>query len=702
MDKVTLTATIISAIIAGIFGIITKFLEILFEKKLYEIEHTITVSGSGINKDGTKRNSKIDKFKAKFPWLWNNMRKLSTGGFIVTGIIIVGIIVMAVSSGGAGDTRGDGGLTVAGTEDALAITDTSVSSDAENFDSHSASVATIVFEEGKKTLTAFAVSHEDKVYFVTTFQGILDFDSPDYHFNLKLKSGETISSEHISLVGYSALKNIAVLRVDKQIDIAALNLDGSSPEMGEAITVIGADSTGNTIYHATKSGFITDNNVFDSATDLLRFRTDTAIRNFEGAPVFSSTSRALLGIALDGDEISGSLILPKADLSDILEEMSRTDSGIKEMKIRDIREAFPYAKSFSDSGDMMLFIGKDDLRLETSIDGSFFGNLKTNPNGELTAYGLSAENINNAQILMNHDDMIWLTPYGTDPDSSNYTYSYYKDYNINFDKQFLVVYPYSNSYMISFMSPDNVMISHVPRLGYSIQLDINSLWAMYAKEETVTYQRYNSDMELVETSSWSKDNTDSPAPEGFTLTVNEGGYQIRLIHNDSGAEAFIKDDGSYGVLKGDVSGGTDTDGNNIFQKTSSDDIDNDNMKAVLSLGSSDVLIGVTMQYSSIEDNEAKITYDSFGKAIKWFMQNGDKSTTVYENGDIERIEQDTNRHFFYRLETGSLLITELDSNKGIYINEENYIIGRFDKNGNLIGDTYPFLLDYRDIPDSTE
>jgi hypothetical protein len=702
MDKVTLTATIISAIIAGIFGIITKFLEIWFEKKLYEIEHTITVSGPGVNKDGTKRNSKIDKFKSKFPWLWNNMRKLSTGGFIVTGIIIVGIVVMVAASGNNSGTRGDDGFTVAGTEDALAIADTSVSADAENFDSHSASVAAIVFEESKKTLTAFAVSHEDKVYFVTTFQGILDFDSPDYHFNLKLKSGETISSDHISLAGYSALKNIAVLRVDKQIDIAALNLDGSSPDMGEAITVIGADSTGNTIYHATKSGFITDNNVFDSATGLLRFRTDTVTRNFEGAPVFSSTSRALLGIALDKDETSGSLILPKSDLSDILEEMSKTDSGIKEMKIRDIREAFPYAKSFSESGDMTVFIGKDDLRLETSIDGSFFGNLITNTSGELTPYGLSTENVNNAEILMNHDDMIWLTPYGTDPDSSNYTYSYYKNFNIDFDKQSIIVDPHTGKPTLSFMSSDGVLIGYDSYLGYSIQLDSFAPWAIYAYNDTVTYQRYSSDMQLIDVGSWSQDYNSTPAPKGFTLTVNDGGYQIRLIDNDSGAEAYIKDDGSYGVLKGDVSGGTDTDGNNIFQKISSDDIDNDNMKAVLSLGSSGVLTDVTMQYLSIEGNEARITYDSFGKAIKWFMQNGDKSTTVYENGDIERIEQDTNRHFFYRAETKSLLLTELDSNKGIYIDEANYIIGRFNEDGNLIGEPYPFLLDYRDIPDSTE
>ncbi|MDR0975321.1 MAG: hypothetical protein LBL80_06475 [Ruminococcus sp.] len=704
-----LVATIIGGIIAGVFGLITKYLELRFDKKKDEQNPPI----KDMNSDGkitaaeheAHAEAVIETFekKHKFSWFEKNFRKLSTAGFVVAGVVVVGIIAMIAIPAIKNSADDEEIPVLPALESVTAETTAAVTAAAPDSDKYVDSIARIVTKDDFLAGNIFAVTYKSKLYFVTDFNSLLSVYNrhKEDGFYIDFNNQNDIFSKDLTLAGYSPLYNIAILTPNSVPDIEGFVLSEKEAAALTEITVIGSPTNDRSKRDIARTGKIIKNDYTGQLAGSIYYLTDADIDYMGGAPVLAEDLVTVVGINADETIDNDSLIVPESYIKTVLDEMLKPDSEITPFPVDELPQKFDY----------FIFDHYVNVDERRSVGGTFMLNLTdgnydmgnyhpSDDNSELYWDGLAINDGNygdifdyetNTGIIQGNYNSLPVLQYGylTGDGSTDYErpfFRYYKETNHMYIQTVDGLVAYSvgteeniNSEIVSVYNSDVTVGVRATKTGVEYYDDGKLLF--------ITPENTSPDLSEF----------DGKMPENLKLTVNEDGNLLRLTDTATGAYAYLNEDGTFGAVRGDLSGGfLDT---NIIsiKKETIDGAPEDNIGAVIektdaksiavqvlyeAIGSTNYMdMGVVdgeLAYSALYDNE---------KDLFWYP-----STNAWYT-DVEK-----NIYFLKALDR--LVVFNSDSYKGMIIGTNGYVICQLDENFNRIGEPYPYLLDYNDIPDT--
>ncbi|MDR0943968.1 MAG: hypothetical protein LBM41_05490 [Ruminococcus sp.] len=722
MDTGTLIATIIGAVIAGVFGLITKYLELRFEKKKDELPNNPPPKDAdddgnvtAIEEDNhSTEAAHTTKKKTKFSWIEQNFRKLSTAGFIVAGVVATGIIVMvtvpAIKNNGAPDS-GDG-IVVPAIESVTTPAEETV-----NIEDYADSIARIVTKDDIRSGNAFAVNYKNKLYFVTTFFALTEiYEDTDANdgFYLHFETQNDIYSKDLTLVGYSPLYNVAVLSPNIFPDIKGYELSETEASMLTDISVIGMELIGTTSKKIAKPGKIMLNDFYDNISQCNLYLSDAKLLHMDGAPAIADDLKTVIGMANGEMDDDKSFIIPASYIKTVLDEMSKPETTITSFPVDELPDKFVYFGSNNrEGGATVLLTRKDGVVYQKGDDIDFMGEY---------IYAEDKEYYNGIRWLtdgetvsfMDFTTLVWLNQNIDDSGKESVEFiKVHDDLNPNYDlPYFCLTVEEDYAYIYD---PDDGIISYVQlqetagTVDYVQICDLNQTVFVCVTEKYIEYNEYSEDNKTVY---FYPDETETDLsafggvmPENLTLKRNEDGYKLYLTDKNTGFSAYIDEDGTFMVSSSkNLYGGNNTSDGNVFIRRESEDGDTENDMLVTSsvtdsenyqfIVSNDKLSDQGRDYATIRVSENEIyrlALERDNCIVSWYS---DKSTYCYNS--------DNDQMVYHKYYMDGIVMYDMDTLKAVYIDESHYVISMTDENGYLIGEPYPYLLDYNDIPDSTE
>ncbi|MDR0943967.1 MAG: serine protease [Ruminococcus sp.] len=675
MDTGTLIATIIGAVIAGVFGLITKYLELDFEKKKAEIAR-------GAAADETSEESKEQTVieaapqKKEYSWFQRNFRKLSTAGFIVAGVVAVVIIaVIAIPAIIKSNEDGEDDIAVPVMESVTtpAETEPAVKTSAEIMAEQKDAVGLLYGNDDALKGNIFAVEYKNEQYLVTTFRTLLaGYADGNKSFRIDFENHNDILSSDLTLAGYSPLYNVAILKPKNAIDIPAFTLSKNDPLVYSEISAFGTSTSDETARNIAKNGVITQDKREDGSTGLPLLVTDAVCKNMSGAPVLdlndlTSVVAIVPAIAMGEERI----LIPVSYIETVLNEMSIPNTTMVSFDADELPEKFPYLWQFP------IQTGFEDVTLGKDSEGTYL----------FQKAGISVEEYNGYSYLVERGFGQALYR-GANNDENVVDYGYLEDgYVDDLNKPY---FRYNEDKKLSSMTD-----------GKGNTLFAKDYFALYTtgdKEKIVAFKgevQFQFDGKYICISDENKilKNDFETVPERLKITSNADGYLIRIDDTETGLFAYINNNGSYGVAMDETIGG-------YFDLTNRKLVNSD-MTATITGDNKNIEV----YYKATPDVKGKIYFSEDENISVLSIKNNDLTGYKFAGGDMT-IFNNADESAYYGKADNALFYGEKNdgyfvNGRGIKISDTYYLIGNFD-NGKFDDTYYPFLLDWHDIKKTSE
>jgi hypothetical protein len=539
----------------------------------------------------------------------------------------------------------------------------------------------------------FAILYKDNVYYITTFKNLVDaYSSSDKTLRLSFEENPYVLSSDLSLVSYSPLYNLAVLKPKKDINVTSYTLSNNDPYTGDIIikgTTLGKQKPIETI-----DGSIVDVLELNEVTNQKEILTDAMAENMNGAVVLDKTTEQVIAINTGFTKDGKAILIPVTTLKSVLNEIP----SLEIFPLDELPEKFPYIFSYTNSYSATTDF--EDIKFSRNDTSSELYQAKDGGK-----YGLSVSDYNTYVFLDEYD-------YGQTlyRDSDNNKPMIYYGYKKTVDEDGHYYVDLGKSYYRYYEDDSGSILSNGGAYQLLYRPNDKRFW-IYGSNDSIElsvsdeYIEYNDGSKILRIDAKTQEiikNDFEKVPENVKITYNSDGYKLKIEDTEKGFTAYVKDDSTYGIEGQKLFGEYKSDGAVSLKKEEEGNPQSDNIEASIYKNNENYRIRVWYQdkpeiYASLhfgtEFDNSNLHLNT-GKMYAAYTLNGDMAITTTDN--IAEVYYDKSENSIY---SGASNSDGYRNGKGIKMSPTYYLIGNFEK-GVFDGTYYPYLLDWRDIPDT--
>jgi hypothetical protein len=705
MDTAAIIGSIIGAVIAGVFGIVAKYLELKFEEKknaapdvlIKKPTEEADLAAEPVLLPETAGDSKSERSR-------KTLSKISVIFFIVAGIIALFIIATAITASINNKEAVDDIAAMANE----AVTTTTTASPADTAALYEDSIAVVVGLDGIVMGNAFALERGGETYIISTFKTInqifyqVEADGGGV-FTFDFAKHNDILSSDLTLVGYSPLYNIAVLKTSGDPGIKGYSLSETAPLALSEITVIGtamddADKRG-----IVRKGELLSINYENPISHNTEYLTDVKAEGMRGSPVFADDLTSVVGICAGSVSGDDNVIIPISYLKTVFEEMDKPDSSITPFSVKEFAQKVKYHTTVINGMENVLNYNNKTVFTRIPGDYSKFYEYSSIEDGSVYETGLMgyAQEDGDGWLIRDNDNKLLYRTFSSGEESTAAEYGHFLEGGDTIDKTRTFLHYYLDGSQMRVVDPGNGQIIYLNNGKNFMYYYPDNITSLACNNEYVQFQHTTDEdkyLFIFPDGSTDLTNFGDKLPDNLKIEVNEEGLTVEDTAN--GVVARIKKSGVYSVKTSSLMGGYSSDGDYVLGRYTETNEDEEDLNVYI-YPKEDGTFEYYGWYTAYESTGFELSYvqDNL-RSFKLESANGIISVTDKFNGG---------RYIIYSNVTGdsAAIFHELigykisSGEKGMKIDPYNTVIGYYGSS-ELIGEPFPYVLDYHDLPDKED